>query len=170
MTNSGVTNPPRTDAELKQYEKEWLDRMIDFWREKMAQLKIIDTGRLYSSLVGSMTGADNMTLEHRFLLYGIYVERGTGYGYEHNNGGDLGFLEPGYRHETGLDKPRKRGPKWGGGYTSGDVRHKREWMERKYYYSVMRLNETLAAHYGEQYKGMVVSYLDTLFPDGKLTL
>lgn len=169
MKNSGVTDPPKTEGELTAYEKGWMDTMVDIWHEQMVQLKAVSSGSLYGSVAGSMSVADITTIQHRFLMYGLYVAHGTGYGYRRGNGGDLKFLSDSYRKETGLDKPRKRGPGWGGGYTSGEPRQKKDWLDRKYYYSVMRMNETLAAHYGEAYQGMIVSCLDAILKtDGRV--
>lgn len=172
MRNSGVTNPPVSEQELTDYERGWMDTMVDIWHEQMIQLKAYNSGKLYGSVTSSINLGDVTTIQHHFLMYGLYVAHGTGYGYKRGNGGDLPFLDPSYREAHGLDKPRKRGPAWGGGMTSGEPRQKKNWFDKKFYYSVVRLNETLAAHYGEAYKGMMVEYLDSLFQtkDRKMVL
>lgn len=146
--------------ELRQYERGWSRFMVDIWHERQMQLHVKDTGALMGSVHG--TAADGV-ITHTFLEYGIYVAAGVGNHYEHNNGGDLPFLGRDYREEHGLNKPRKRGPKWGGGYTSGKPRERRDWFSAKYLYSMRRLNEKEAEFYGEKYMGMMSTALDALF-------
>lgn len=154
------TNQNWTAAELQAYEKGWTAKMVEIWQERMDALGIYDTGRLRGSVGGTFALTE---IRHHFLEYGLYVAAGVGYGYEHDNDGDLLFLDKAYRHEYGLDKPRKRGPGWGGGYTSGKPRRDRDWFSRKYLYSLHRLNETEGRAYGEMYNGMLATALDTVF-------
>ena len=89
---------------LDDFERGWTDFMVDIWRERMAMLKINNTGALRMSLEGSISGDEGQRrISHRFLMYGIYVATGVGSGYKHGNGGDLEFLSPEYRKEHGLD-------------------------------------------------------------------
>lgn len=148
-----------TEEQLRQFERGWCDFMVDIWRERQMQLRVRDTGALMASVGG--TAADGV-ITHKFLEYGIYVAAGVGYGYAHDNGGDLRFLDPVYRKEQGLDRPRKRGPKWGGGHTSGKPRQRRDWFSAKYLYSMRRLNEKEAEFYGEKYQGLLSTALDEL--------
>lgn len=153
---------------LDDFERGWTDFMVDIWRERMAMLKINNTGALRMSLEGSISGDEGQRrISHRFLMYGIYVATGVGSGYKHGNGGDLEFLSPEYRKEHGLDKPRKRGPAWGGGMTSGKPRKARDWFSRKYFYSMKRLMEKEAEYYGETYNGIMIQAVATLFEEGK---
>lgn len=155
-------------SELDAFEKGWTDFMIDIWREKMAMLNINNTGALRNSLTGHISGDEGQRkISHKFLMYGIYVALGVGRGYEPGNGGDLEFLSPSYREEHGLDKPRKRGPAWGGGMTSGKPRKPRDWFAKKYFYSMKRLIEKEAEYYGESYNGTLVEAIATLFEEGK---
>lgn len=158
-----------TPQQLHQFEQGWTDMMVDIWHERMTQLRVYDTGALMSSVSGSVQDGATKIIEHKFLEYGIYVAAGVGNRYEHDNGGDLEFLDKEYRKAHGLDKPRKRGPAWGGGYTSGRPRERRDWFSKKYLYSIHRLNEKEAAFYGEAYLGMLPTVLDAMFnPQGKM--
>lgn len=154
--------------ELNSYERGWTDFMVDIWHERQVMLQINDTGALRSSVSGSISGAEGQRqITHRFLLYGIYVSAGVGRGYTHGNGGDLEFLDPQYRKEHRLDRPRKKGPAWGGGYTSGKPRKPRDWFVRKYLYSMHRLMDKEAAFYGEAYQGTLIEAFATMFENGK---
>ena len=168
--NKGTTGNAQGDGKqgLDDFERGWTDFMVDIWRERMAMLKINNTGALRSSLEGDVSGGEGQRkISHKFLMYGIYVAAGVGRGYKPGNGGDLEFLSPEYRKEHGLDKPRKRGPAWGGGMTSGKPRKARDWFSRKYYYSMRRLMEKEAQYYGETYNGLMIQAVATLFEEGK---
>ena len=78
---------------------------------------------------------------------------GTGREIKIGNPGDVKCLDPKYREEHNLNEPRKRGPKWGGGKTSGNPRESRRWFSTKYYRSVMRLKEFMADSIGEEFIG-----------------
>lgn len=149
-----------TQEQLRQFERGWCNFMVDIWHDRQMQLHVKDTGALIGSVRGSV---DDRVISHTFLEYGIYVAAGVGNFYSHGNGGDLEFLDRQYREEHGLNQPRKRGPKWGGGYTSGKPRQRRDWFSAKYLYSMRRLNEKEAAFYGEAYQGMLSTAMDALF-------
>lgn len=157
-------------TDISEFERGWTDFMIDIWHERQVTLGINDTGALRSSLSGGMGGSEaHRTITHRFLMYGIYVATGVGRGYAHGNGGDLEFLDTAYRKAHGLDRPRKRGPAWGGGYTSGKPRKPRDWFAKKYYYSMRRLMEKERAFYGESYQGTLIEAFTAMFGNGKVT-
>lgn len=158
-----------TPGQIASFERGWCDMMVDIWHERMMQLRVRDTGSLMGSVRGSVDSGDVTTIQHSFLEYGIYVAAGVGNFYRHGNGGNLEFLDPEYRREHGLDRPRKRGPRWGGGYTSGRPRKEKEWFARKYLYSIHRLNEKEAEFYGEAYQGLLPDVFDAMFGrEGKL--
>ena len=166
MQNSGVTNAPLTREELTEYEQGWADMMVDIWHEQMAGLHAVDTGRLYASVRGSLKEVgDTSAIEHQFVQYGIYVDEGTGreFGGKRLDKGQLLIKDETYREEHGLNEPRKRGPKWGGGYTSGHAREAKPWFNRKYLYSIYRLREVVQASYGEQYQQMTLKTLHGIF-------
>ena len=122
--SNGQSNIPKTREELSEYEQGWCDLMVDIWHEQMSQLRAIDTGRLYASVRGKITEGEIESIQHQFVQYGLYVEQGTGreFGYGRDSDGHIDIKDPTYREEHGLNKPRKRGPKWGGGYTVSSTR------------------------------------------------
>lgn len=141
-----------TDAEHKKWLEGWSEFMVKMWRERMMQFAppVYDTGALSRSVQGVIHPGPVTSIEHRFLEYGIYVARGVGNGYRHNNGGDLAFL-----------KDWKSNP---------HHRQKRDWFSKKYMYSLHRLNEFEAAYYGTTYNGLVSSFLRQLFYGGSSTI
>lgn len=136
---------------LRQFEDGWSDQMIEIWREKLEQLGIIDTGALYRSLTGKVSRADVTTIEHRFLEYGIYVERGVGreMGGERDSAGHLLSLDAVRRIDRGMGEPRKRKP----------------WFARKYIASIMKLGEVERDAFGDEYLGQVSNVLSEIFED-----
>ena len=165
--------------DLRKYEEGWTNAMGTFWRERMERLRTIDTGALYSSIKAHLNQGSMTTIEHSFLLYGIYVAAGVGPAHEwykwtkaqggpktHRiNNGDLNFLGAEYRQEHGLEKPKKVGPAWGGRTAGGEPKGRRDWFSQKYYASVMKLNEHEAEFYGENYNGLMASALTEIFRD-----
>lgn len=139
--------------DLDLYAKAWTEKMIDIWDEKITMLGIVDTGALAGSLHGTANGD---LLQFKFLQYGIYQDSGVGYGYKGHNG-DIPFLGDAYRIEHHLDEPRKVGPKWGGGYTSGTPRKPRHWFSRKWFASVMKLKIDMQRIIGSEFVGIVQS-------------
>lgn len=147
--------------DLDLYISAWKEKMIEIWQEKINRLKVVDTGRLYSSFQSKINRyADGTDIKMHFLQYGLYQARGTGYGYSRNNGGDLEFLDPEYRHKHKLDRPRKRGPGWGGGRTSGNPRERRDWYDSRLYVSYRRLVEAVATITGEEAAQVICDALD----------
>lgn len=138
----------------------WNKTMLTIWRERIELLDVIDRHNLYRSpaVIKFNTGPDgrlmSFDISFGFLEYGLWQDLGVGYGYSHDNGGDLPFLEETYRQEHRLDKPKKRGPKWGGGYTSGNPREPRPWFSPKYYSSVMNLSDFMAESLGQEFVGL----------------
>ena len=169
-----------TQKDLEQYEEGWTRAMCRFWMERMRKLRIGDTGALSSSLMGVRSPGPVTTIEHSFLRYGIFVAAGTGpaHSWERwgNNakrlgkkarprmtGGQLEFLDPAYRQQNGLDEKKRVGPAWGGRMAGGDPKGRRDWFSKKYYSSVMRLNEFESAFYGDAYNGLLSSAIDEMF-------
>ena len=175
-----------TKEQIEQYERGWSRMMLDIWREKIVQLNITDSGALQGSLQEVVTTGQVITIEHKFLQYGLFVAAGVGYGFAHGNGSDLLFMGDKYRegkHEYGarqvgaglseehMKSPKfehvtvQRGPNKGkeAALTSGSKRMPRDWFFKKYYYSIRRLNLTEAEFYGKAYQGLMSSFLDELF-------
>lgn len=152
MSSQTGLKPNMTDAEHQKWLEGWSEFMVKMWRERMMQFAppVYDTGALSRSVQGVIHPGPVTSIEHRFLEYGIYVARGVGNGYRHNNGGDLAFL-----------KDWKTNPRH---------RQKRDWFSKKYMYSLHRLNEFEAAYYGTTYNGLVSSFLRQLFNGGSSTI
>ena len=152
MSSQNGLKPNMTDAEHQKWLEGWSEFMVKMWRERMMQFAppVYDTGALSRSVQGVIHPGPVTSIEHRFLEYGIYVARGVGNGYRHNNGGDLAFL-----------KDWKSNP---------HHRQKRDWFSKKYMYSLHRLNEFEAAYYGTTYNGLVSSFLRQLFTGGSSTI
>lgn len=152
MSSQNGLKPNMTEAEHQKWLEGWSEFMVKMWRERMMQFAppVYDTGALSRSVQGVIHPGPVTSIEHRFLEYGIYVARGVGNGYRHNNGGDLAFL-----------KDWKSNP---------HHRQKRDWFSKKYMYSLHRLNEFEAAYYGTTYNGLVSSFLRQLFTGGSSTI
>ena len=125
---------------VRPYIEEWTNKMVEIWGDRMEQMNIYDTGTLAASLSeGSVSFGDTqIDATFRFLLYGIYVDLGTGNGYTRGNGGDLQILNPAYRLEHGLDKMRKRRP----------------WFNVPWYISKEVMKQKLASIAGEAFAGL----------------
>ena len=172
------------EKELQKFEQEWTDNMSVYWRERMERLRVIDTGALYSSVVGLLHPGPQTTIEFKFLMYGKYVSEGVGRNFLKSKRADgtIPFLLPGgedYRKENRLDRPRRIGPAWRRSRNSpGDSSNheaggrpmkfnpttgkyeERDWFFRKYYASRMNLNEFEVAYYGKTYLGMLTQGID----------
>ncbi len=102
--------------------------MVKIWREQMALLGVIDTGALYRSTIGISMTADgkfiDISLEQAFNTYGLFVDYGTGRNTPRGNPGDIG-----------RDNGRKR----------------KRWFSRKYFASVMNIQEFYADSLGQEF-------------------
>lgn len=119
----------------QQYAEGWMNMMVNIWREKMQEYEVYDTGTLLRSFetdLSKWTG-DKGSIIHKFLQYGVYVERGHGREISAGNSGDLG-------------QSPKRMPK--------------PWLTKKYLYSIHRLSEHFAAQYGNQFCRMIKDTLE----------
>lgn len=150
MSGSNI-QPPVSESDIRKYEEGWTREMQVYWRERLLRLKVWNTGNLYRSFEGRMQRAgDTSLIEHRFAAYGIYVALGTGNGYKKGNSGK--------DDENGLQFMR------GGKYNKGKGhRQKRDWFNKKYYASIMRLGEVEAAFYGQAYQGLIAEALNDVF-------
>ena len=104
--------------------------MVKIWREQIALLGVIDTGALYRSTMAVRMTADGkftqITLAQSFNAYGIFVDYGTGSNTPRGNSGDLG---------DGFVNRRKR----------------LRWFSRKYFASVMNIQEFYADSLGQEF-------------------
>lgn len=155
---------PVTEQDIRKWEDGWADMMVSIWRENILRLGIVDTRRLHDRMSYRVTETEGqVTIAHEFMLYGLYVARGVGQGFERGNPGDLPIMDKTYRKMHGLDKPRKRGPQWGGGYTSGKPRKKRDWFAEKYMRSIRVLTEVERSLYGNAYMGTLSNVVQAIF-------
>jgi len=125
------------------YTREWYDKMIKIWRDRIDLMGAIKTGALRQSVSGGglTVGGYDIRATFHFLQYGIYVDAGTGNGYRHGNGGNLAILDKDYRRAHGMKKQRKRRP----------------WFSRSWYISREVLKDKLAKLIGEDFIGAVAS-------------
>lgn len=141
-------------GDVRRFQEEVVRMQIEIWRDRMERLGVLDKGRLRDSVTGDLRASgDGAAMVFAFISYGIYQDRGTGRGYVRGNGGDLPFLGKAYRAKHGLDKPRKRGPAWGGGMTSGEVRERRPWFSRAWWVTQQVVREGMVRLIGDAYKG-----------------
>lgn len=171
-----------TKASIDAFNRGWARKLVDILKEQIDMLSVNDTSKLKNSIDYALHDAD--TIEHKFLIYGLYVSAGVGKGFEHGNGGDLLFMNDKYREVNGygykqvgagLSEHAMFAPKFehitvkrgkNAGKQAALVRCKRkkeDWFMRKYYYQLQRLNEKQALMYGEAYQGLVSSFLQGLF-------
>ena len=74
---------PVTQSDIYAYERGWAEEMVKIWKEKIMHYRIRHTGALYNSVQATSFGGSSRTIAHKFLLYGLYQETGTGNGYYH---------------------------------------------------------------------------------------
>lgn len=151
MRRSGRNDnrPKATPEDRRKYEDAWAKMMVDIWQEKIDRLRVVDTRTLRQQMTERVTegGSAMTTIQHRFMMYGIYQDCGVGRGYEHGNGGNLEILNDDYRIEHELGEPRKP----------------REWFSRAYFASVMVLKEQEAYMYGEEFCGLIADAIEGSF-------
>lgn len=128
-----------------EYLRAWTDMMIKIWIEKLQQTVYSSgssSGALISSFSGSTgsAGEDITKIVHRFSVYGVYVERGTGKEFAIGNPGDIGPV-------TKRGKPR-------------NLRQPQPWFSKKFYTSYMKLNEQMAKLYAGEFCQMVTSIIE----------
>ena len=127
------------DAALQRerFVKAWNETMIDIWEERIIRLGVVDTGALLGSVKALPVQADgrfyDITLSQTFLEYGLWQDLGTGRETAVGNGGDIG---------------REK------------VRQRRRWFSTKYYSSVMRLRDFMAASLGREFVSAFTSAFD----------
>ncbi|MDE6272907.1 MAG: hypothetical protein K2M31_07865 [Muribaculaceae bacterium] len=121
-----TNNQNRRFEERKAYVEAFNSTMIKIWKERIAMLNVIDTGRLLRSVVAVSMTADakytSVSLSQSFRAYGLFVDYGVGSNTPRGNSGDLGH-----------DNKRRR----------------KRWFSRKYYASVMNIREFYADNLGK---------------------
>ncbi len=102
--------------------------MIKIWKEQINLLGVIDTGALYRSTMAVGMKADgkfvSITLSQSFRTYGLFQDYGTGRETPRGNSGDIGRAK---------------------------VRQRRRWFSRKYFASVMNIQEFFADNVGRDF-------------------
>ena len=138
-SQSRISDSQSALKERERYVKAFNAMMVRIWREQINLLDVIDTGALYRSTVAVRMTADGkftqITLAQSFNAYGIFVDYGTGSNTPRGNSGDLG---------AGFVNRRKR----------------RRWFSRKYFASVMNIQEFYADNLGRQFCNAVSNALN----------
>jgi len=118
-------NGVNPQQEREKYVRAFNATMIKIWKEQISLLGVIDTGSLYRSTVAVGLSADgkftSVTLSQSFNTYGLFVDYGTGGNTPRGNSGDIGK-------------------------TNG--RKRKRWFSRKYFASVMNIQEYFADNLG----------------------
>ena len=82
------------EEERRKYVLAFNSTMIKIWRERIALLKVVDTGALYRSTVSVGLSTDGkvsaVTLSQAFNTYGLFQDYGTGREVPVGNPGDIG--------------------------------------------------------------------------------
>ena len=134
--NSHITEQ-QAQKEREKFVTAFNDTMVKIWQEQITLLDVIDTGALLASPKGIAMRADGrffeVSLSQAFLEYGLWQDFGTGKEIPRGNPGDIG-------------RDRKRKPK--------------RWFSKKYYASVMNLNEFMADNMGHESVGVLARALD----------
>lgn len=170
-------SPQQAKRQADLYAQRWGETMAQIWRERIARLRVLDTGALYRSITQLTTTGEPTTIELRFLQYGMHVANGVGRNFLRSKqaGGTIPFLLPGgeqYRADNRLDRPRPIGPAWHRSHNSKGRAAKREaggrpvnwnprtrkytgrdWYSRALYSSRMALGEAMRDIYADAYMG-----------------
>lgn len=132
-----MNNENNVIEERRKYVTAFNRTMIKIWREQISLLGVVDTGALYRSTLAVGMTADGkftqITLSQSFRTYGIFQDYGTGRETPRGNFGDIDH-----------DKVRKR----------------RRWFSRKYFASVMNIQEFYADNLGRQFCDAVSNALN----------
>lgn len=120
-------DPKFAQQEREKYVRAFNATMIKIWREQISLLGVIDTGALYRSVLAVSMRADgkytSISLSQSFKTYGLFVDWGTGRNTPRGNPGDIG---------------------------KANGRKRKRWFSRKYFASVMNIQEFMADSLGKQ--------------------
>ena len=95
MTQTSGTNNQQKQHLIRTYSKEWYEKMIEIWRDRLDVMGIRDTGALRSSVQKGMFNIEDAggAMTFLYLTYGINVDLSVGNGYRRGNGeADLSSL------------------------------------------------------------------------------
>ncbi len=143
--NKGYRSADELGLSPEEWREAWSSQMLVIWREKMSQLDINDTGALNRSLSAHMDVNGNegkSVITHRFEMYGLFVDAGTGRGFERGNNGALDIMDKAYRKAKGM---------------RGEPREPKRWFSYAYYRSVKNLIEHEAKVLGEKFVGAITN-------------
>ncbi len=150
------------EEERRRYVTAFNSTMIKIWRERIALLKVIDTGALYRSTLAVGMTADgkvtSVTLSQRFNTYGIFQDYGTGREVPRGNPGDISCKRVQSGACSGYAERSRNRCEANIGHDK--VRQRRKWFSTKYYASVMNLKEFFADNLGRDFTGIVADALN----------
>lgn len=148
---SGTTND--SVEERRKYVTAFNATMVKIWREQIALLGVIDTGALYRSTVGISMTADgkfiDITLSQAFNTYGLFVDYGTGRNTPRGNPGDISCKREQSGACSGYAERSRNRCEANIGKANG--RKRKRWFSRKYYASVMNIQEFYADSLGQEF-------------------
>lgn len=155
MNSGREIKRPVTEQDIRQWEKGWADMMVTIWRENILRLGIVDTGRLHDSIRGHVADSGGqITIAHEFMMYGIYVARGVGRGYDID----------------GKEYRDKQGNLVRIGVNKGDLadkknlnKRRRDWFWSKYLRSQEVLTQVERDLYGHAYMGTLSNVVQAMF-------
>ncbi|MBR6926836.1 MAG: hypothetical protein IKH52_06495 [Bacteroidaceae bacterium] len=72
---------------IRTYSKDWYEKMVEIWRDRLDVMGIRDTGALRSSVKKGTFNIEDAggAMTYLYLTYGIYVDLGVGNGYRLGN-------------------------------------------------------------------------------------
>ncbi len=122
--------------DFKKYGEAWTGMMTRIWTDRLDLLGVYDTGALRRSVVDGLWQSNEdftATAEFRFLLYGIFVDAGTGREVPRGNDGHIER----FRKENG-----------------GKKRQAKEWFSPSWAISKRVLMERAARIVGDRFTGL----------------
>lgn len=158
MSGKNKGSAPAADR-FRELADGWERMMVQIWKDRMALAGALHTGALHRSVAGDAPVVRDLSAAFTFrhLHYGVYVEGGVGPEFSRSRraaDGTLPLLDESYRAEHGLDRPRRRGPAWGGGMTSGRPRKARPWFGMSWAISRRVLAERTQQLVGDEFIGL----------------
>jgi len=115
--------------DINAYYEAWAKMMITIWQDKVAALRIHDTGALFSSFhmeLLSQSGGNIDKIVFTYLYYGRMVDMGVG-----------------------------RGVKFGDYMLTGKKRKTKPWYNKSFFHSLKVMNEKRAELYGEEFQAII---------------
>jgi hypothetical protein len=130
------------DKTAKEWVEAWSKTMVMIWQDRIARLKAVQSGSLLGSVENmgaqfSGDGIDRVSVVHRFIRYGVYVDMGVG----REMGGER------YADTTADHKQ--------GQLVREVVRKPKPWFSNPYFSSTQNLKDFLAKTYGDEFVAML---------------